>query len=139
MRNSECGLRDEPDLKKRTKAFALRILKLVDSLPKTTAGRALASQIVRSGTSIAANYRAACRAKSTADFIAKMGIVEGEADETLFWLELLEESDLVLAAKLTAIKQEADELIAITVASIKTARRNRASNSAIRIPHSALE
>jgi len=139
MRNSECGLRDEPDLKKRTKAFALRILKLVDALPKTTAGRALASQIVRSGTSIAANYRAACRAKSTADFIAKMGIVEGEADETLFWLELLEESDLVLAAKLTAIKQEADELIAITVASIKTARRNRASNSAIRIPHSALE
>jgi len=139
MRNSECGSQNEPDLKKRTKAFALRILKLVDALPKTTAGRALTSQIVRSGTSIAANYRAACRAKSTADFIAKMGIVEEEADETLFWLELLEESDLVLAAKLTAIKQEADELIAITVASIKTARRNRASNSAIRIPHSALE
>ena len=135
MRNSEFGLRNEPDLKKRTKAFALRILKLVDSLPKTTADRALASQIVRSGTSIAANYRAACRAKSTADFIAKMGIIEEEADETLFWLE----SDLVLATKLTAIKQEADELIAITVASIKTARRNRASNSAIRIPHSALE
>jgi four helix bundle protein len=139
MRNSECGLQNEPDLKKRTKAFALRILKLVDALPKTTAGRALASQIVHSGTSIAANYRAACRAKSTADFIAKMGIVEEEADETLFWLELLEESDLVLATKLTAIKQEADELIAITVASIKAARRNRASNSAIRIPHSALE
>ena len=139
MRDSECELQNEPDLKKRTKAFALRILKLVDALPKTTAGRALASQIVRSGTSIAANYRAACRAKSTADFIAKMGIVEEEADETLFWLELLEESDLVLAAKLTAIKQEADELIAITVASIKTARRNRASTSAIQIPHSALE
>ena len=135
MRNSEFGMRNAPDLKKRTKAFALRILKLVDALPKTTVGRALASQIVRSGTSIAANYRAACRAKSTADFIAKMGIVEEEADETLFWLE----SDLVLATKLTAIKQEADELIAITVASIKTARRNRASNSAIRIPHSALE
>jgi four helix bundle protein len=135
MRNSEFGLRNEPDLKKRTKAFALRILKLVDALPKTTVGRALASQIVRSGTSIAANYRAACRAKSTADFIAKMGIIEEEADETLFWLE----SDLVLATKLTAIKQEADELIAITVASIKTARRNRASNSAIRIPHSEFE
>ena len=139
MRNTECGMRNAPDLKKRTKAFALRILKLVHALPKTTAGRALASQIVRSGTSIAANYRAACRAKSTADFIARMGIVEEEADETLFWLELLEESDLVLAAKLTAIKQEADELIAIPVASIKTARRNRASNSAIQIPHSALE
>jgi len=122
-------MRNELDLKKRTKAFALRILKLVDALPKTTAGRALASQIVRSGTS----------AKSSADFIAKMGIVEEEADETLFWLELLEESELVTAAKLTAIKQEANELIAITVASIKTARRNRGSNSAFRTPNSAFE
>ena len=139
MRKWEFGMRNEPDLKKPTKAFALRILKFVDALPKTRAGRALASQIVRSGTSVAANYRAACRAKSTADFIPKMRIVEEEADETLFWLELLEESDLVLATKLTAIKQEADELIAITLASIKTARRNRACNSAIRIPHSALE
>ena len=130
-------MRNEPDLKRRTKAFALRILKLVDALPKTTAGRALASQIVRSGTSVAANYRAACRAKSTADFVAKMGIVEEEADETLFWLELLEESELMPAAKLAAIKQEANELIAITVASIKPARRNRGSNSALRIPHSA--
>src|SRR5437870_5595858 len=138
MRNSEFGMRNEPDLKKRTKAFALRMLKLVDALPKTTAGRALASQIVRSGTSVAANYRAACRARSTSDFIAKMGIVEEEADETLFWLELLEESELVTSAKLAAIKQEADELIAITVASIKTARRNRAPNSAFRIPHSTL-
>jgi len=141
MRNAECGTTgsmSDPDLKKRTKAFALRILKLVDALPKTTAGRALSSQIVRSGTSIGANYRAACRAKSTADFIAKMAIVEEEADETLFWLELLEESELLPAAKLTAIKQEADELIAITVTSIKTARRNRADNSALRIPNSTL-
>jgi four helix bundle protein len=121
-------MRNEPDL----------ILKLVDAMPKTTAGRALASQIVRSGTSVAANYRAACRAKSPADFIAKMGIVEEEADETLFWLELLEESELVTGAKLTAIKQEANELIAITVASIKTARRNRAPDSAFRIPRSAI-
>jgi four helix bundle protein len=139
MRNSEFGMRNEPDLKERTKAFALRILKLVDALPKTTAGRALASQIVRSGTSVAANYRAACRARSTADFIAKMGIVEEEADETLFWLELLEESELVSATKLAAIKQEANELIAITIASIKTARRNRSSNSAFRTPNSAVE
>ena len=138
MRNAERSeAAHEPDLKKRTKAFALRILKLVDALPNTTAGRALASQIVRSGTSVAANYRAACRAKSTADFVAKMGIVEEEADETLFWLELLEESELVSRAKLAAIKQEANELIAITVASIKTARRNRAPESAFRIPHSA--
>jgi four helix bundle protein len=132
-------MRNQPDLKRRTKAFALRILKLVDTLPKTTAGRALASQIVRSGTSVAANYRAACRARSTADFIAKMGIVEEEADETLFWLELLEESGLVPAAKLTAIKREVDELVAITVASIKTARRNRAADSAFRTPNSAFE
>jgi four helix bundle protein len=142
VRNSEFGITkamSEADLKKRTKAFALRTLKLVDVPPKTTAGRALASQVVRSGTSIAANYRAACRAKSTADFIAKMGIVEEEADETLFWLELLEESELVTAAKLTAIKQEANELIAITVASIKTARRNRTPpipHSTFRIPNS---
>lgn len=129
----------ERDLKKRTKEFALRILKLVDALPKTTAGRALASQIVRSGTSVAANYRAACRAKSPADFIAKLGIGEEEADETLFWLELLEESDFIAPAKLVAIKQEAHELIAITVTSIKTARRNRSSHSAFRIPNSALE
>jgi four helix bundle protein len=139
MRNSEFGMRNEPDLKRRTKAFALRILKLVDALPKTTAGRALASQIVRSGTSVAANYRAACRARSTADFIAKMGIVEEESDESLFWLELLEESELVSATKLAAIKQEANELIAITIASIKTTRRNRSSNSALRTPNSAFE
>src|SRR5437764_12527196 len=103
MRNSGCGLQNEPDLKKRTKAFALRILKLVDALPKTTAGRALSSQIVRSGTSVAANYRAACRAKSTADFIAKMSIVEEEADETLFSTPLLDESKLIPAPHLTAI------------------------------------
>jgi four helix bundle protein len=129
----------EADLKKRTKAFALRVLKLVDTLPKTTAGHTLASQIVRSGTSVAANYRAACRARSTADFIAKLGIVEEEAHETLSWLELLEESQLVPAAKLTAIKREADELLAIAVASIKTARRNRTADSAIRIPNSEFE
>jgi four helix bundle protein len=129
MRNSEFGMRNEPDLKRRTKAFALRILKLVDALPKTSAGRALVSQIVRSGTSVAANYRAACRARSTADFIAKMGIVEEEADETLFWLELLEESELVSATKPAAI----------TIASINTARRNRSSNSAFRTPNSAFE
>ena len=144
MRIADCGMGNlklgtwtaefrinKNDLKNRTKAFALRILKLVDALPKSTAGRALASQIVRSGTSVAANYRAACRAKSPADFISKMGNVEEEADETLLWLELLEESELVRAAKLTAIKQEADELIAITVASINTARRNRTPRSAL--------
>lgn len=115
----------ETDLKKRTKAFALRVLKLVDAIPTTTAGRALASQIVRSGTSVAANYRAACRAKSTAHFISKMGDVEEEADETLFWLELLEGSGLLAAFRLREIQQEANELVAISVASIKTAKKRR--------------
>ena len=126
------------DLKARTKQFALRVMKLIDALPRTIQGRAIANQIIRSATSVAANYRAACRARSRAEFAAKIGIVEEEADETLFWLELLEESELLPAAKLTAIKQEADELIAITVTSIKTARRNRADNSALRIPNSTL-
>ncbi|MGI8430836.1 MAG: four helix bundle protein [Chthoniobacterales bacterium] len=112
------------DLKVRTRGFALRVLKLVDALPKTTVGRALASQLVRSGTSVAANYRDACRAKSTAHFISKMGDGEEEADETLFWLELLEDSKLIAPIRLTEIKKEAHELVAITVASIKTARKN---------------
>jgi four helix bundle protein len=116
----------EPDLRKRTKAFALRILKLADALPKTTAGRALANQLVRSGTSVAANYRAARRAKSDAHFLSKLGDVEEETDETLFWLELLEESGIVPPKRLTAITQEASELVAITVASINTVKRRRA-------------
>ena len=95
---------------------------------------------MRSGTSVAANYRAACRAKSTVDFIAKMGIVEEEGDETLFWLELLEESELVSAAKLTAIKQEANELIAIiNRLNQEKATQIRSQNSAFRIPHSEFE
>ena len=113
----------KPDLKERTKRFALRILKLVDALPKTTAGRALATQLVRSGTSVAANYRAPRRAKSTAHFLSKLGDVEEEADETLFWLELLEESAIAPASRLTALKQEANELVAIVVASINTVKK----------------
>jgi four helix bundle protein len=113
------------DLKERTKAFALRILKLVDALPKSTTGRALGAQLVRSGTSVAANYRAARRAKSTAHFISKLGDVEEEADETLFWLELLEESGLVPAKRLSALTQEANELVAIIVTSINTAKKRR--------------
>jgi four helix bundle protein len=115
----------EPDLKKRTKAFALRVLKLVDAWPKTTSGRALAAQLVRSGTSVAANYRAARRAKSPAHFLSKLGDVEEEADDTLFWLELLEEAEIVPTKRLSALKNEADELVAIVVASINTAKKRR--------------
>ena len=114
---------NEPDLKERTKRFALRILKLVDALPKTTAGRALAAQLVRSGTSVAANCRAARRAKSTAHFLSKLGDVEEEADETLLWLELLEESGIVPFSRMAALKREANELVAIVVASIKTVKK----------------
>jgi len=127
MRNAEFGITmSGPDLKLRTKSFALRVLKLVDAVPKSTTGRAMGSQIVRSATSVAANYRAACRARSAAEFLSKMGAVEEEADETLFWLELIEEAGLVPPKRLAAIKKEADELVAVTIASIKTARKNRA-------------
>jgi len=111
------------DLKERTKAFALRIIRLVESLPKGKAADVIGRQLLRSGTSVAANYRAACRAKSTADFIAKMGIVEEEADESLFWLELLIEAQLIDKEKLKALMRETDEILAIVVASIKTAKR----------------
>ena len=115
------------DLKARTKAFALRIFKLVDALPKTTQGRAVANQIIRSGTSVAANYRAACRARSRAEFIAKIGVVEEEADETLFWLELIVEASLVSADRIRPLIVEADEIVAIMAASRKSAIANRRS------------
>src|SRR3954452_24524895 len=82
------------DLKARTKQFAVRVMKLVDSLPRTIQGRVVANQIIRSATSVAANYRAACRARSRAEFIAKIGVVEEEADETAFWLELIVECEI---------------------------------------------
>lgn len=122
---------NEQDLKQRTKTFALRILKLVDSLPTKTSSRVLADQIARSGTSVAANYRAACRGRSKAEFIAKLGIVEEEADETELWLELIEEHGLVSAAKLADFRREAGELTAIFASSRITANRNRMDQSQI--------
>jgi four helix bundle protein len=119
----------ELDLKKPTKAFALRVLKLVDALPKTTSGRALGAQLVRPGTSVAANYRATRRAKSIAHFLSKLGDVEEEADETPFWLELLEESGIVPTKRLSELKKEADELVAIIVASINTAKKSSLEKS----------
>ncbi|MEI9866167.1 MAG: four helix bundle protein [Limisphaerales bacterium] len=101
------------ELKVRTKTFALRIIKLTRAIPKSDdAGRAIAKQIVRSGTSVAASYRASCRARSQAEFIAKIGIVEEEADETALWLELLIESGTMTARKLAALLEEANELTA---------------------------
>jgi four helix bundle protein len=120
-------------LKERTKKFALMIIKLIEELPDTLAGRTIGKQIIRSGTSIAANYRTACRARSNADFISKITIVEEECDETLFWLELIAEANLLKNERLHDIVKEADELTAIFTASGKTARLNN-SKSQIRNP-----
>ena len=111
-------------LRERTKEFALRILRLCDALPKTDAARAIGRQLLRSGTSVAANYRAVGRARSRAEFVAKMGIVIEEADETVFWLELLVDSGMVPKARLNELSREANELVAIFVASQKTAKKS---------------
>ena len=112
------------ELKARTKRFALRAIKLVVALPKSIEGRAIASQLVRCGTSVAANYRAACRARSRNEFIAKMGVVLEEADETQLWLELIIEAKLIPARRVQPLLDEASELVAIFVASRKSASIN---------------
>ena len=111
------------ELKTRTKSFALRVIKLVAVIPHGRPNDIIAKQILRSATSVGANYRSACRAQSRADFAAKMAIVAEEADETLYWLELLGESGLVKAERLKDLIKEADELVAIVTASRKTAKR----------------
>ena len=113
------------ELKTRTKAFALRILKLVEALPELKSGRIVANQFGRAGTSVGANYRAACRGRTTAEFIAKLGIVEEEADECLYWLEIIEEGRILSGRKIAPLKREAEEILAITVASLITAAKNR--------------
>jgi len=115
------------ELKARTKSFALRVTRLVDALPNTVKGRAIANQIMRSASSVAANYRAACRARSRAEFIAKIGIVEEEADETGFWLELIIDSNLRGKSQIEPLLKEAGELVAIMAASRKSAIGNRKS------------
>lgn len=113
-------------IKKRTKQIGLEVIQLIDELPNKPSAWAIAKQIVRSSTSVGANYRAACRAKSTPDFINKLKIVEEEADETYYWLEILEESGLVNTARVELLKKEVNEILSIVVASIKTMRaKNR--------------
>ena len=109
-------------LERRTKQLALRIIKLVETLPDTTAGNVMGKQILRSATSVGANYRSAVRAKSTADMIHKLKIVEEEADETLYWLELIVEAELIPEARLVDLMSETNEIVAMTVASLKTLR-----------------
>jgi len=113
---------NDQDLKARTKQFALRVLRLYRALPAGEEARILGRQILRSGTSVGANYRAACRARSRAEFIAKLGIVLEEADETVFWLELLLEGGIVKHEKLDALLKEAQELTSIFVTSLCTAK-----------------
>jgi four helix bundle protein len=112
---------NEPQMKNRTKQFALRVLKMADALPTNRSGNLIANQIVRCSTSVAANYRALCRAKSRADFINKTSIVEEEADESGFWLELIVDAGLMTAARVKPLLDEASEITAMLVASRKTA------------------
>ena len=116
---------NQEEMKQRTKLFALGIIQLVESLPKGRTSEVLGRQLLRSGTSIGSNYRIACRSRSMADFISKMGIVEEESDESLYWMELLIEAGIEVNTKMEALMREAGELLAITVASIKTARKNK--------------
>lgn len=113
------------ELKARTKQFALRGVTLVEVLPSSVRGRVIANQIMRSATSVGANYRATCRARSRAEFIAKIGVVEEEADETAFWLELIIESKIRRAKQIVPLLNEANELVAIMAASRKSAIANR--------------
>jgi four helix bundle protein len=113
------GLRD------RTKAFALRIIKMYCQLPKSTEAQVLGKQVLRAGTSVAANYREASRARSDAELISKLGIVEQELDETLLWLELIVESGIVPEAKMADLRNEADELLRMTISAIKTTKERQ--------------
>lgn len=115
----------ETEMKQRTKTFALRVMKLAGTLSKDFVGRRLGDQLLRSGTSVASNYRAACRARSRADFMSKLGIVEEEADESALWMELLADGGLVPSGRLKKLLHEAEELTAIVVASRKTCAEKR--------------
>ncbi len=118
---------NEQEFKDRTKKFGLRVIRLVESLPKTRTADIPGRQLLRSATSVGANYRAACRGKSTADVIAKLSIVEEESDESMFWMELIVDAKLVPASRLTDLVKEGNEIVAMTVASIKTLRQRRQS------------
>jgi four helix bundle protein len=114
---------DKEKFKGRTKAFALRIIRLVEALPKNqVSAQVIGKQLLRSGTSVGSNYRAACRARSTAELIAKLNIVLEEADESLYWMELIVEAGLMPTNKLQSLMVEANEIIAMVVTSLKTLR-----------------
>jgi four helix bundle protein len=116
------------ELQQRTKVFALQVLKLIEQLPNTIGGRVLANQVARSATSVGANYRAACRARSRAEFASKLGTVAEEADESLYWLELIRDGNFVPEKKLASLVSEAGELTAIFTAGRRTSSKNQTSN-----------
>jgi|SRR5579872_1944672 len=111
------------ELKQRTKRFGLRVMKLVDALPKSMSGRAVGNQLVRSGTAVGANYRAACRARSTAEFLSRIGVIEEEADESGYWLELIGDGAILKPHRIEPLMREADELTRIFAATIRTIKR----------------
>jgi four helix bundle protein len=113
---------NEYEFKRRTKQLGVDVIKLLEQVPSSRAVDVIVRQLLRCATSVGANYRAACRGKSKADVIAKLSVVEEEADETLYWLEILSEADLVPAHKLSPLVEEATAILAMTVASIKTLR-----------------
>ncbi|MBI1967240.1 MAG: four helix bundle protein [Gemmatimonadetes bacterium] len=125
------------DLKERTRAFALAVIRLVEDLPRGRSADVIGLQLLRAGTSVGANYRAACRARSRREFLAKMGIVEEEADESQFWLDLIADRGMMERGRVSTLRDEARQLVAITVSSIRTARRTPRSipHSAFGIPH----
>jgi four helix bundle protein len=112
------------DFKKRTKQFAVRVIRLVESLPQRRTADVIGKQLLRSATSVGANYRAACRGRSPQEFRSKLGIVEEEADESIYWIELLVESELVRHELVAELLREADEILAMVVASIKTSQKS---------------
>ncbi len=113
------------ELKKRTKQLALRIIRVVDALPNTRSARKIGRKLLQSGTSIGANYRAACRAKSIKDMISKLQTVVTAADKTLYWLELIGDANLITKNRLTGVKKETNEILAIMISSIKTLQRRK--------------
>ena len=115
------------EMMQRTQTFALRVIRLVEALPAGATASVLGRQLLRCGTSVGANYRAACRGKSKADFVNKLKIVEEECDESVYWMELIVAAELLPAARVDSLKSEAGEILAITVAALRTSRINRNS------------
>lgn len=127
MRNESLRMKSEfaEAMRVKTKQFGLRVIKVVESLEDTRTNRILGDQLLRSGTSVGANYRAACRARSPAEFRAKLGIVEEEADESIHWMEMLIGADIIPETRLADLIQEANEILAITIKSITTSKGNK--------------